>query len=108
MDLNYSAAEQAFRAEVGAFLAERLPADVAHKVRSHLRLSKDDMVRWYRIVNQQGWAAPAWPLQFGGTGWSETQRHIWEEECERACAPPPLPFGVNMVAPVIMAFGNAA
>ncbi len=52
--------------------------------------------------------APAWPVEYGGTGWSAVQRHIWEEECARAGTPPILPFGVDMVAPVIMAFGNEA
>ena len=106
MDLNYSAREEAFRAEVRAFLAANLPADLQDKVRKHLRLKREDYVRWHRIVAKQGWAAPGWPVQFGGPGWDATQRHIWEEECAIAGTPPILPFGVNMVAPVIMAFGS--
>ncbi|MBA5637737.1 acyl-CoA dehydrogenase family protein [Duganella sp. LX20W] len=106
MDLNYTAGDLAFRDTVRAFLAANLPSDLQHKVRQHLRLQKDDYVRWHRIVAKQGWAAPAWPVEFGGTGWNATQRHIWEEECARAGTPPILPFGINMVAPVIMAFGN--
>ena len=108
MDLNYSAQDEAFRAEVRAFLDAELPPELQRKVRSHLRLSKDDFVRWHRIVAKQGWAAPAWPVEFGGPGWNATQRHIWEEECARAGTPPILPFGINMVAPVIMAFGDDA
>jgi len=108
MDLNYSAEDEAFRAEVRAFLDAELPPELQRKVRSHLRLSKDDFVRWHRIVAKQGWAAPAWPVEYGGPGWNATQRHIWEEECARAGTPPILPFGVNMVAPVIMAFGDEA
>ncbi|HJV01106.1 MAG TPA: acyl-CoA dehydrogenase family protein [Burkholderiaceae bacterium] len=107
MDLNYTAEDLAFRDMVRAFLAANLPSDLQQKVRQHLRLQKDDYVRWHRIVARQGWAAPAWPVEFGGTGWNATQRHIWEEECARAGTPPILPFGINMVAPVIMAFGNA-
>jgi alkylation response protein AidB-like acyl-CoA dehydrogenase len=107
MDLNYSAEDEAFRADVRAFLAEHLPPDLQHKVRKHLRLSKDDYVRWHKIVAQRGWSAPAWPVEYGGPGWSATQRHIWDDECARAGTPQILPFGVNMVAPVIMAFGNA-
>ncbi|GGC10471.1 acyl-CoA dehydrogenase family protein [Pseudoduganella buxea] len=108
MDLNYSAQDEAFRAEVRAFVDAELPPELQRKVRSHLRLSKDDFVRWHRIVAKQGWAAPAWPVEFGGPGWNATQRHIWEEECARAGTPPILPFGINMVAPVIMAFGDDA
>jgi alkylation response protein AidB-like acyl-CoA dehydrogenase len=108
MDLNYSAGDEAFRATVRGFLVQHLPADLQEKVRSHRRLKREDYVRWHKIVAQQGWAAPAWPVEFGGPGWSAVQRHIWEEECARAGTPPILPFGVNMVAPVIMAFGNEA
>ena len=108
MDLNYTAEDLAFRDTVRAFLDANLPADLQQKVRLHLRLQKDDYVRWHRIAAKQGWAAPAWPVEYGGPGWNATQRHIWEEECARAGTPPILPFGINMVAPVIMAFANEA
>jgi len=107
MDLNYSDEDLAFRDEVRAFLAANLPPDLQHKVRSHLRLSKDDSVRWHKILAAKGWVAPGWPVEFGGPGWTPTQRHIFEEECARAGTPQIMPFGVNMVAPVIMAFGSA-
>ena len=106
MDLSYTPEENAFRDTVRAFLDSHLPADLQRKVRGHLRLSRDDYVRWHKIVAQQGWAAPNWPLEHGGTGWTAVQRHIWEDECARAATPPILPFGVNMVAPVIMAFAT--
>lgn len=108
MDLDYTATDLAFRDTVRAFLEANLPTDLQQKVRMHRRLERDDYVRWHRICARQGWAAPAWPVEYGGPGWSATERHIWEEECARAGTPPILPFGVNMVAPVIMAFGNAA
>ncbi len=107
MDLHYTAGETAFRETVRAFLDTHLPADLQRKVRQHLRLNRDDYVRWHKIVAKQGWAAPAWPVEYGGTGWTAVQRHIWEDECARAATPPILPFGVNMVAPVIMAFASA-
>jgi alkylation response protein AidB-like acyl-CoA dehydrogenase len=107
MDLHYTAEENAFRDTVRAFLDTHLPADLQRKVRQHLRLNRDDYVRWHKIVAQEGWAAPAWPVEHGGTGWTSVQRHIWEDECARAATPPILPFGVNMVAPVIMAFASA-
>jgi alkylation response protein AidB-like acyl-CoA dehydrogenase len=107
MDLNYSPADLALRDAMRAFIDASLPADLREKVLGHRRLEKDDYVRWHRIVARQGWAAPGWPVEYGGTGWSAVQRHLWEEECARAGCPPILPFGVNMVAPVIMAFGSA-
>lgn len=108
MDLRYSADEEAFRATVRDFLATHLPTDLQHKVRSHLRLSKEDSVRWHRILAAQGWVAPGWPAAFGGPGWTPVQRHIFDEECALAGTPQIMPFGVNMVAPVIMAFGSPA
>ncbi|MES2299232.1 MAG: acyl-CoA dehydrogenase family protein [Pseudomonadota bacterium] len=108
MDVDYSGEELAFRDSVRAFLAEKLPADLQRKVRQHLRLSKIDSVRWHQILAAQGWVAPAWPTQYGGPGWSAVQRHIFEDECARAGTPRIMPFGVNMVAPVIMAFGSEA
>ena len=108
MDLNYSAEDLAFRDQVRTYLDANLPKDLQHKVLNHKRLSKDDFVRWHKIVAEQGWVGTGWPVEYGGTGWNAVQRHIWEEECARAGTPPILPFGVNMVAPVIMAFGNEA
>jgi alkylation response protein AidB-like acyl-CoA dehydrogenase len=108
MDLTYTGDDLAFRDQVRAFLDAELPADLRHKVLNQLRLHKDDYVRWHRILARQGWAAPGWPREYGGPGWTPVQRHIFEEECARAGTPPVLPFGVNMVAPVIMAFGSPA
>jgi alkylation response protein AidB-like acyl-CoA dehydrogenase len=108
MDLNYTGEDLAFRDTVRGFLDQNLPADLQRKVRKHLRMDKDDYVRWHRILAKQGWVAPGWPTEFGGPGWNSVQRHIWEEECARAGTPAILPFGVNMVAPVIMAFGSQA
>ena len=108
MDLNYTADDLAFRDTVRTYLEANLPKDLQHKVLNHKRLSKDDFVRWHKTLAKQGWVASGWPVEHGGTGWSAVQRHIWEEECARAGTPTILPFGVNMVAPVIMAFGNEA
>ncbi len=108
MDLSYTGDDLVFRDQVRAFLEAELPADLRYKVVNHLRLHKDDYVRWHRILARQGWVAPGWPREYGGPGWTPVQRHIFDEECARAGTPPILPFGVNMVAPVIMAFGSQA
>jgi len=108
MDLNFTAEEQAFRSEIRAWVAANLPADISHKVHHALRLSRDDMQRWARILGRQGWLGHAWPAAFGGPGWNAVQRHLFEEECALAGAPRVVPFGPVMVAPVIMAFGTPA
>jgi len=106
MDINYTAEERAFRDEVRTFLNDKLPKDIASKVKEHKRLGKEDTIRWQKILNEQGWLALHWPVEHGGTGWSPIQKHIFEEECAEAGAPTVLPFGVNMVAPVIIKFGT--
>jgi len=108
MDLNFTEAETAFRDQVRSFLARSLPADISHKVRHGLILERDDYVRWQRILHAQGWGGSGWPTEFGGTGWSAVQQYIFEEECAAAGCPRAIPFGLKMVAPVIMAFGSKA
>lgn len=108
MDLDYSAADDTFRHEVRDWLQANLPDDLRFKVLHHRRLKKDDILRWHRILAAKGWSVVAWPVEWGGTGWNATQRHIWDEECAAAGTPMVLPFGVAMVAPVLMRFGNDA
>jgi alkylation response protein AidB-like acyl-CoA dehydrogenase len=108
LNLSYTRDELAFRDEVRAFLASALPADIRERVRGGYRLGKDDFVRWQRILYARGWGAPTWPVEFGGTGWNAVQRHIFEEESALACTPGQIPFGLKMVAPVLMHFGTAA
>ena len=107
MDLNFTAEELAFRSEIRQWVAEHLPQDISHKVHHALRLNRDDMQRWAVILGKKGWLGYQWPAQFGGPGWSAVQRHLFEEECALAGSPRIVPFGPVMVAPVIMAFGNA-
>lgn len=107
MDLNYTPDEQAFRDEVRAFVRDSLPADISGKVLEHKHLAKGDYVRWQQILHRKGWIAPGWPVEYGGTGWNAVQKHIFDEECAEAGAPPVIAFGVNMVGPVIIAFGSA-
>jgi alkylation response protein AidB-like acyl-CoA dehydrogenase len=106
MDLNYSAQENAFRAEVRAFLKDSLPDTLRRKVLAGIHHHRDEQVAWQQALYRKGWFAPQWPVQYGGTGWNPVQRYIWEEEYDEAGAPRILPFGPNMVGPVIMAFGN--
>ncbi len=108
MDLNYSPEEQAFRAEVRAWLAEHLPADIRDKVTSYQHLSKDDYQRWHRILAAKGWSVPHWPEAWGGTGWDITQRYIFQEEFGLAGAPALPPFGPHMCASVLLHFGTEA
>ena len=106
MDLAFTPEEQAFREEVRTWVRTHLPEDIAHKVRSDLHLTRDDMQRWAKILGKKGWLGYGWPKEFGGPGWSVVQKHLFEEECALACTPRIVPFGPVMVAPVIMAYGS--
>ena len=107
MDLAFTPEEQQFRQDIRAWVRENLPPEIAHKVHNALRLTREDMQRWARILGKKGWLGYGWPKEFGGPGWNAVQRHLFEEECALAGAPRIVPFGPVMVAPVIMTFGNA-
>ena len=108
MKFALSTADAAFQKEVRNFIATELPGDIKAKVEHGQRLGKDDYVRWQTIICKRGWLAPNWPVEHGGTGWTPLQRHLFEEELALASTPRIMPFGLAMVAPVIMAFGDAA
>lgn len=106
MDLNTTAEEKMFRDEVRAFFDAKLPTEIQEKCLKNGRLGKEDQVRWQKILNEQGWMAPAWPVEHGGQTWTPVQKYIFDEEMAAAGAPSPLPFGVSMVGPVIARFGT--
>jgi alkylation response protein AidB-like acyl-CoA dehydrogenase len=108
LDLNYSAEELAFRDDVRGWLRENLPAELRDKVVNYGELTKDDLQRWHRLLAAKQWIAPSWPVEWGGTGWNAVQRYIFEEECGYAGAPPLVPFGLMMCAPVLFKFGTEA
>ena len=106
MQLELSAEDAAFREEMRAFFTTQVPQDVRDTVAARGELSKDQTVRSQRALNAAGLAVPHWPEEWGGRGWSQLRRHIWHEEMQRACVPPPLAFNASMVGPVIAAFGS--
>ena len=106
MNLDFSPEDNAFRDEVRTFLAENYPAALRERMASEDALTKEDYFSWHRILAKRGWSTPSWPVEWGGTGWTPTQKYIWSEEQARADTLPILPFGVMMVAPVIYTFGT--
>jgi alkylation response protein AidB-like acyl-CoA dehydrogenase len=109
MDAQFSPEDAAFRDEVRAFIADSLPEHIQRQ--SELTpsyVSKDDTRTWHQLLHKKGWIAPNWPAEYGGTGWSAMQKHIFEEETQAASAPRLSPFGLMMVGPVIYTFGTDA
>ena len=106
MELSYSQSDLDFRDEVRTYLKENLPTRLSNKVKAKKKLSKQDMEEWHAILNKRGWLAPNWPEEHGGAGWTAVQNHIFDEETSLANAPRTIPFGLNMLAPVIIKFGS--
>jgi alkylation response protein AidB-like acyl-CoA dehydrogenase len=106
MDLSFSPEDLRFRDEIRAFVARELPPTIKHKMQVGEELSREDYVTWQKIMNAHGYLAPNWPVEHGGTNWTVVQKHIFDEELAVGFAPRQLPFGVSMVAPVIINFGS--
>ena len=106
MHLDYSAGDHAFRDEVRAFLKDNLPPAIAAKMKGGQMLSKQDFLDWQAKLLARGWLAHSWPEEYGGSGFTPFQKHIFEEECVNAGAPELPPFGLNMLGPVLIKFGS--
>ncbi|MDP2219895.1 MAG: acyl-CoA dehydrogenase family protein [Hydrogenophaga sp.] len=106
MKLQFSAADEAFRLEVRAFVKDKLPADIRRKVELGLRLEHADYVTWFRILEARGWLTPGWPVEHGGPGWNHVQRYIFDEETLLGGAPRIIASGIQMLGPVLHAFGT--
>lgn len=108
MDMNWSEADTAFRDEVRAFLDEKLTPDLraAGTLRTSVYADHEASMTWQAILHERGWAAPAWPVEYGGCDWSLTQHYIFSRESILAGAPALSPMGIRMVSHAIMAFGT--
>ena len=106
MNLSFSEEDLKFQDEVRSFIAENYPADIKNKMDNGIPVSKDDIQNWQRILSKKGWFAVNWPEEYGGTGWSITQKHIFQNELADANTPTLVPFGVSMCGPVVYTFGT--
>ncbi len=106
MNINLSDEELAFRDEVRQFLAAEYPSDIRRKRDEGIQLTREDMVRWQKVLNDRGWFAVNWPVEYGGTGWSPVQKYLFANELAEVNAPPLVAFGVKMVAPIIYTYGT--
>jgi alkylation response protein AidB-like acyl-CoA dehydrogenase len=106
MDLEFTDELRDFQLEARAFIDQKLPAELAHKVEHGISLDRGDYIRWQDILAEQGWLAYNWPEEYDGAGWSPAQCYIFQEEMGRANAPRIISFGLKYVGPVIYTFGN--
>lgn len=106
MNFELSPEDQAFRAQVRAFVRENLPADIALDVSRWQNVRVSNFRRWQRALHDQGWGAPHWPKEYGGTDWSPIRKHIFMQELYAADAPDFGWQGLHMLGPVLIAFGS--
>ncbi|GAA5102329.1 acyl-CoA dehydrogenase family protein [Nocardia iowensis] len=108
MEFDWSAADLAFRDEVRAFLDAKLTPELrrAGRLATSVYPDHEASMQWQRILHEKGWAAPAWPVEYGGCGWSLTQHYIFNRESTLAGAPALSPMGIKMVAHAIIAYGT--
>ena len=108
MHVSFTSEENDFQKEVNSFFNEKYPADIKEKQNKSVPLEKEDFIKWQKTLYEQGWAAPNWPVEYGGTGWTPVQKYIFANENAKANAPAIVPFGLGMVGPVIYTYGNEA
>jgi alkylation response protein AidB-like acyl-CoA dehydrogenase len=105
---NLSTDDEAFRQEVRDFFATSLPPRLqrAGQLMTSVYADHAAQMEWQAILHAQGWAAPAWPVEYGGAGWSVMQRHIYQRERVAAGAPPTSPMGIEQIGPALIGFGT--
>jgi alkylation response protein AidB-like acyl-CoA dehydrogenase len=110
VNLDLTPEDLAFRDEVRRFLDDALTPELRQAGRraTSVFMDKAFSLAWQKILHAKGWVAPSWPVEYGGPGWNEMQRHIFAAECARAGAPSLAPMGLRMVGPVIMGYGTPA
>ncbi len=98
MDIEFSQEDLDFEKEVQDFIKENLPKGM------DLWTKRGE---WFKaLADKGGWDVHKWPVEFGGPGFTPTQQYIFGREMARHATPPQLPFGVGMLAPILMNYGT--
>lgn len=108
MRLTLSAADEAFRDEVRAFLASSLTREIidGSRLSPGITPEPDIALPWQRLLAEKGWAAALWAKEDGGPGWTPLQRFLFDKELANAGAPVLPLLGLKLVGPVISHFGT--
>ena len=108
MQLQVSEEDRLFQRDVRVFLSENLDSQLSRKVELGYPISKEEQDSWTRVLNARGWAAPNWPVEVGGSGWTMVRRHLFDIEMKMHHAPEVQGFGFSMVGPAIIKYGTQA
>jgi alkylation response protein AidB-like acyl-CoA dehydrogenase len=105
-----------FRDEVRSWLAANGPKSLVGMTGGDLegnwggrkaKYPNPDMKRWLELCAERGFTAPEWPREYGGGGLSREETKVLRQELARAKLPPPLiGFGLTMIGPTLLMFGN--
>jgi alkylation response protein AidB-like acyl-CoA dehydrogenase len=108
MDLSFTEEQETFRQELRSWIRGAMPPHIEAKAEVDGHFSPHEVMEWHQILHRKGWVAPHWPREVGGPGFDAAQRFILTEELELAGAPLLSPFGLAMVGPLLIQFGNDA
>ena len=108
MDLDFNQDDIDFRNEVRDFIKVSYTQEMKDELARSKNgsASKELHLKWQKSLYEKGWIAPNWPEEHGGPGFTTTQKYIFETEMAHAGTPRTIPFGLSMVAPVLMEFGT--
>lgn len=97
-----------FRREVQEFLGSSIDADMRAAAARQIGLYSEPAIvrKWHRLLYERGWITPMWPVEFGGAGWSNEQRYVFEQEAALHEAPSLPAAGLSMCGPILIAFGT--
>jgi alkylation response protein AidB-like acyl-CoA dehydrogenase len=100
--------DDAFREQVRQFIQQQLTPQLrrAGELMTSVFADFEATMEWHKILYRQGWVAPDWPEEYGGTGWTLNQRYIFQEECKLANAPALLPMAIQMLGPMLIRYGT--
>ena len=106
MNIDFNKEDTAFKKQVEDFINQNLDKELQNKIYNGEKPSKNEVIDWQIKLNEKGWLAPDWPLEYGGCDWTPTKKYIFEQEMANANTPQIVPFGVTMIGPVLIKYGT--
>ncbi len=105
-----------FRAETRDWLEANCPAEMRAPMKGekdlcwggrHFQFQSEAQKQWLEVMAAKGWTVPDWPKEYGGGGLSPAETKILKEEMRSlGCRPPLTSFGISMLGPALLKYGN--
>ena len=106
MNIKFSDEDVNFKKEVREVINSNLPKELQTKISNGGSANKEETIAWQKALNKKKWFAPGWPKEYGGSEMSVMRKYILDLELSLADTPTLIPFGVTMIAPVLIEFGT--